>query len=406
MASISLGLWVGTGGRYEPPELNGAAHFIEHMLFKGTTRRSPRQISQAVEGIGGYLNAFTSEEHTCFYSKALSDRLPELLDVLLDMLLHPRFAPRDINLEREVIKEEVAMSFDDPQQYVQELINETFWPDHPLGRPLTGTRRILDHLQRQDLIRFKSRHYVASNTVVAAAGNLHHEQVVRAVNRQARDLPAGSPPRFLPAVSTQSRPRVRLSTRDISQSQLILGFRTCSRHDERRFALRLLNAVLGENMSSRFFQELREDRGLAYQVQSTVSFFHEVGTLDVSVGLDTENLPKVLRLILRQLRQVKDALLSRAELVRARDYVLGQMALSLENTENQMNLLGEQWLGLGRLIPPQHLRRRLAAVTASEIRGAARDFFTPERLNLALVGPLKSVPRLERMVDRQARLLG
>jgi predicted Zn-dependent peptidase len=406
MASISLGLWVGSGGRHEPAAWNGAAHFLEHMLFKGTGRRSPREISQAVEGIGGYLDAFTSEEHTCFYAKALSDHLPRLLDVLMDMLLHPRLASRDINLEREVIKEEVALAFDDPQQHVQELINETFWPDHPLGRPLAGTPQSLDRLRRPQLVRFKRRHYVASNLVIAAAGDLCHDEVARAAGRYARRLPAGSPPDFEPLVSTQAAPRLRLSTRNISQAQMMLGFRTCSRHDERRFGLRLLNAVLGENMSSRLFQELREDRGLAYHVQSTVSFFHDAGTLDISVGLDPENLPRVLRLILRLLRRLADHPLDRAELGRARDYALGQMALSLENTENQMTLLGEQWLGFGRLISVERIRRRLAAVTASELQRAARDFFRPERLNLALVGPLKSAPRLERMLSRQARLLG
>jgi predicted Zn-dependent peptidase len=397
-ASISLGLWVGTGGRYEPAGVNGVAHFIEHMLFKGTARRSAREISQAIEGIGGYLNAFTSEEHTCFYSKALSDRLPELLDVLTDMLLNARLAPSDIDLEREVIKEEVAMCLDDPHQHVQELINETLWPEHPLGRPLTGTPRTLDHIRREHLDDFKRRHYTASNTVVAAAGNLRHDQVARAAARQTRHLPAGPAPPFLPVVITQTRPRVRLFTRDVCQTQMILSIRTCSRHDERRFALRLLNTILGENMSSRLFQELREDRGLAYHVQSSLSFFADAGTLDISVGLDTEKIGQVLQLILRELRRLADSAPARAELTRARDYVLGQMTLSLENTENQMNLLGEQWLGFGRLIAPEVLQKRLAKVTAPEIRAVAAGFFQPDRFNLAAVTPLKSSRQIERIL--------
>ena len=398
MASISLGLWVGAGGRYEPAELNGVAHFIEHMLFKGTKRRAPREISQAVEGIGGYLNAFTSEEHTCFFSKALHDRLPELLDVLMDMFLNSRFAPADIDLERDVIKEEVAMYLDEPQNHVQELINETFWPDHPLGRPLTGTGKTLNRLRREHMTGFMRQNYVASNVVIAAAGNLRHEEVVNAVARYARHFPQGPRPSCAPMVSTQTQPRVRLFTKDTAQTQMVVGVRTCSRHDERRFALRLLNAMLGENMSSRLFQELREDRGLAYSVQSSMSVFDDVGTLDIGAGLDAENVPQALALILRELRRLIDHAPLRGELQRARDYVLGQMNLSLENTENQMNWLGEQWLGFGRIIAPEDVKRRLAKVTAGEIRAVAGDFFRPERLNLALVSPLKSARRIENLL--------
>jgi predicted Zn-dependent peptidase len=398
LASISLGIWVGVGGRYEPAEWNGAAHFIEHMLFKGTKRRSAREISQAVEGVGGYLNAFTSEEHTCFYSKALHERLPDLLDVLLDMMLNSRFAPADLELEREVIKEEVAMCFDDPHQHVQELINETFWPDHPLGRPLTGTLKTLNRLRRQHLIEFMRRNYVAQNTVIAAAGNLRHEAVVQAVARRARHFGRRPRPRFLPAASAQCRPRVRLFTKDLAQTQLVLGLHTCSRHDERRYALRLLNVVLGENMSSRLFQQLREERGLAYHVQSSISFFDDAGTLDIAVGLDTENVATALEIILRELKRLTEKPLAAGELRRARDYVLGQMALSLENTESQMNWLGEQWLGFGKITPPVEVERRLTAVTAREIQAAATDFFQSARLNLAAVSPLKSTQRLERMI--------
>ena len=396
LASISLGLWMGVGGRHEPASWNGVAHFIEHMLFKGTTRRSPLALSQAIEGIGGYLNAFTSEEHTCIFSKALHDRLPELLDVLMDMFLHSKFSPADLKLERDVIKEELAMYLDEPQHHVQELINETLWPDHPLGRPLTGTVATLDGLQRADLRTFLQRNYVAANTIIAAAGRLQHQEVVCAVERYARHFPLGSRPSFQPVVNTQTAPRTRLFTKDTAQTQMVLAFRTCSRHDKRRFALRLLNALLGENMSSRLFQELREERGLAYNVQSSISFFEDVGTLDVSMGLDTDNVGAALRLIRRELRRLRERAPGRAELLRARDYVVGQMELSLENSENHMNWLGEQWLGFGRLISPETVKRQLAQVTAANLREVARDFFRSDRLNLALVSPLKSMASLER----------
>jgi len=390
MASVSLGLWVGVGGRYEPAPLNGVSHFIEHMLFKGTKRRSAKEISQAVEGIGGYLNAFTGEESTCFYSKARHDRFDELLDVLADMFLNSTFDPAEIEKERAVIKEELAMYLDQPQHHVQELLNATLWPDQPLGRPLTGTQKTLDAMARADLVGFQRTNYVAPATLIAAAGNLSHKRVLKAVTRVASRFPAGKRPRFSPAANGQSRPRFRLLTRKTEQTQLALGIRTCSRHDQRRFALRLLNTILGENMSSRLFQVVREDRGLAYTIYSSLSFFDDTGDLVISAGLDTANLWKTLKLVLRELSRLTTTPPAATELRRARDYVIGQIDLSLENTESQMMWLGEQLLGYGKVIPSHEIKTRLAQVTAAEIRAAARDFFKPEGLNLALVSSLKS----------------
>src|SRR5437667_5281005 len=390
MASVSLGLWVGVGGRYEPASLNGVSHFIEHMLFKGTQKRSAKGISQAVEGIGGYLNAFTGEESTCFYSKRRHECFDELLEVLADMFLNSRFDPVEIEKERAVIKEELAMYLDQPQHHVQELLNATLWPDQPLGRPLTGTEKTLDTMARTDLLSFQRTNYVTGASLIAAAGNLSHKRVVSAVARFASRFPPGRRPCFVPAKDGQVRPRLRLMTKKTEQTQLALGIRTCSRHDERRFALPLLHTILGENMSSRLFQDVREDRRLAYNIYSSLSFFDDTGDLVVSAGLDTENLPKTLKLILRELRRLVEAPPAAAELRRARDYVIGQIDLSLENTESQMMWLGEQLLGYGKVIPALEVKRRLTRVTAGEIRAAARDFFRPERLNLALVSPLKS----------------
>jgi predicted Zn-dependent peptidase len=396
MASVSLGLWVGVGARYEPAELNGVCHFIEHLLFKGTTTRSAREISQAVEGIGGYLNAWTSEENTCFYSRARHDRLEELLDVLVDMFLHSRFSPADITKEREVIKEELAMYRDQPAHHVQELLNATLWPRQPLGRSITGTHRSLDALDRASILRFRRTHHVSGAIVVAAAGNLRHAQLVKAVNRFARGFPAGPRPGHAPAVIRQRQPQVRLHRKKTEQTQLALGLRTCPRSDERRFALRLLNVILGENMSSRLFQEVREDRGLAYNIYSTISFFDDTGDLVISAGLDAGNLPRVLHLTLREVARLRESLPARAEFARAHDYVVGQMDLSLESTENQMMWLGEQLTGFGRVFAPTEIRERLAQVTPVQVRAAARDFFRPERLNLALVSPLRHGPSLAR----------
>jgi predicted Zn-dependent peptidase len=390
MASVSVGIWVGVGSRYETAELNGACHFIEHMLFKGTARRTAEEISQAVEGVGGYLNAFTSEEMTCFHARAHADRFDDLLDVLADMLLRSKFAPAEIAKEREVIKEEVAMYRDQPQQHVQEMLNTTLWPGQPLGRPITGDEKTLDGLNRARLLAYLKNNYLAGNTLIIAAGNVTHRRVVKAVSRFVKFLSDGARPQFAPVKTEQREPRLNLCTRKVEQTQFALGIRTCSRHDERRYPLRLLNAILGENMSSRLFQVIREDRGLAYSIYSTPSFYDDTGDLVISAGLDTKNLSQTLRLIQRELRRFTASPPSAAELRRARDYVIGQMDLSLESTDNQMNWLGEQLLGYGRIFQPTEIKRRLREVTANEIRAVARDFFRPERLNLALVSPLKN----------------
>lgn len=390
MASVSLGLWVGVGSRYEPAELNGASHLIEHMLFKGTRRRSARQISQEVEGLGGYLNAFTSEEITCFHAKAGREHLRELLDVLMDMVLGSRFDPQELEKEREVIKEEMAMYLDEPQHQVQELFNATLWPDHPLGRPITGTNQVLDRISRDALLGFFRRNYVSRRTLVVAAGNVGHRALLRAVQPYARRLGAGPGTTFAPAWSGQRKPAVKLFKKKTEQTQIALGFRACSRHDPRRFALRLLNTIVGENMSSRLFQVLREDRGLVYSVYSTPSFFEDAGDFVIYAGMDTDHLPRSLDLILAELRRLKETPVKPGELRRARDYVMGQLDLSLESTEHRMNWIGEQLLGYGRVHRPAYFKRCLAQVTPREIQAVARDFFQADRLNVALVSPLRS----------------
>lgn len=398
LASVSLGIWVGIGARYEPAALNGACHFIEHMLFKGTRRRSAREISQAVEGIGGYLNAFTSEEMTCIHSRARADRFDELLDVLVDMLVNSKFAPGDVTKEREVILEEVAMYRDQPQQHVQELLNAQLWPDQPLGRTITGDEKSLAGLTRGKLRDWMQRNYLPANTLFVVAGRVKHRAAVRAVARYAKRFQPGTPPHFTPVQISQHVPGVHLCTRKTEQAQLALGFRTCSRHDPRRYALRLLNTILGENMSSRLFQVVREDRGLAYSIYSSVSHWADCGDFVVSAGLDTANLEPTLGLILRELHRLATTPPTSSELGRARDYLIGQIDLGLESTDNQMNWLGEQLLGHGRVFSPAETKRRLAAVGALEIRAVAREFFRPERASLALVSPLKSGARLGRLL--------
>lgn len=398
MSSVSVGLWVGVGGRYEPEALSGVSHFIEHMLFKGTHKRTAAQISQSVEGLGGYLNAFTSEEMTCFYSKARHDKFEELLEVLVDMFVNSKFDRSEIDKERNVIKEELAMYLDQPQQHVHELLNETLWPDHPLGRSLTGTPETLDAMRRDSLLNYKIGNYVTESTLLAVAGNIDHPTASKAFSRYARFFPRGKRPCFSGAQVDQTAPRVRLHTKRTEQTQIALGIRTCSRHDERRFALRILNTILGENMSSRLFQIIREDHGLAYNICSHATCYDDVGCITISAGLETDRIEKALKLVTRELSNLAQKTVQIGELRRARDYVIGTLELSMENTENQMMWLGEQYLGYGKVKPPKELKEKLAKVTAAQVRNAARDFFRSDHMNLALVSPLKSASRLDQLL--------
>jgi predicted Zn-dependent peptidase len=399
MASVSLGVWVGVGSRCEPAELNGVCHFIEHLLFKGTRRRTAKDISEAVEGVGGYLNAFTSEERTCFHCRASHERLDELLDVLMDMLLNPKFDASELAKERQVIKEEMAMFRDQPEHHVHELLNATLWPDEPLGRPIEGTEKSLDGINRGRLVRYFSRQYTAGNVLLVAAGKVEHGRFLRAAKRFARHLRQGDSNGFSPAVREQSKPAIQFLIRPTEQTQIALGIRTCSRHDPRRFALRLASVILGENMSSRLFQTVREHHGLAYNIYSAPSHFADAGDLVIAAGLDDTNLHKTLKLILKELRRLAAAAPGAAELRRAREYVIGQMDLSLESTDNQMNWVGESLLGYGRILRPAEIKSRLKAVTGAELRAVIADFFQPRNLNLAMISPLKSAAGLKEILS-------
>ena len=399
MASVSLGIWAAVGSRCEREPENGISHFLEHMLFKGTKRRSAAQISREVEGIGGYINACTSEEHTCYHARAHASQAATLMDVLSDMYLNPVFDRREITRERSVIKEEIAMTYDQPSQHVLELSDETLWPNQPLGRSIAGTERSLNRTRQRELAGFHSRHYVSGSTVVVAAGDIRHADLLHLAKRLAKRTPKGERSEWFPAVQQQTQPEICLYTREMEQTQLALGIRTCSRHDPRRFALRLLNAVLGENMSSRLFQSIREEHGLAYSIYSTPNFYHDTGSLTIAAGLDTSNTQKALALTMTELRRLREKAPTTSELRRARDYLIGQLELSLESTENQMNWVAEQLLGFDKIIPPDQIKDRLHEVRPSDLRRAAQDFFQPDRLCLSLVSPLKNSRHLRKWLE-------
>ena len=396
MQSVSVGVWIAVGGRYEPARVCGVSHFIEHLLFKGTRRRTAKQISQEVEGIGGYLNAFTSEEYTCYFAKAGYDKLDVLLDVLLDMYREPRFDAAELEKERGVIKEEIEMYLDRPDQHVHEILNEMLWPSQPLGRPLTGSLKSMDAITRRDVLDYKRQHYIANNTIVAVGGPVEHEAVLAAVRPIVSRISAGRPRRFTPARPPVRGPALRLQTKDTEQSHLALGLHSFARTDARRYALKLLNVILGENMSSRLFQVVREQHGLAYSIHSATSYFADSGALVVEAGLDNAKLTKALRLVARELARAVARPPSPDELRRAKDYAVGQMRLSLESTSNQMMWAAEHLLGYGEIYEPEEIVRRVETVTVADVHAVARELFRTRRLRLAVIGPVKDAERIEK----------
>lgn len=402
--SVSVGVWLGVGARHETDAQAGAAHFVEHLLFKGTARRSAREISMAIEGRGGYLDAFTQEENTCYYARAACDQFSTVLDVLSDMVLNPRLAAADVAREREVIVEEILMYRDQPAQVVQEMITAALWSGHPLGRPLAGTPETLAKLNRHAIVEFMKRRYRARGLVVAAAGQIEHAACVREVEKRLGVMRRGATLRWRGAADRAPREALAVQAKDIEQVQLAVGIRTFGRHDERRYALRLLNAMLGENMSSRLFQEVREKRGLAYAVQSTFQLFEESGGFFISAGLDRRRWPDALRLIFRELRRFRDTVPGPRELRRAKDYAIGQLRLGLESTTHQMMWIGDNILSYDRFITPEEVIAKTGEVTGDDIRTLARSLFRGRSLSVAMVAPALSDAE-RRALDQCRRVL-
>ena len=388
MSSVCVGVWAGTGSRHESAQQGGISHFIEHMLFKGTTGRTAKAITESVESLGGYLNAFTSEENTCYYASASSRPFATLSAVLMDMAMNPTFLREELTKEREVILEELAMIMDQPHQRVLEMLNEVCWPNHPLGRCITGTAETLTSMNAERLRRFWGKHYHANNLLIAVAGPLEHRQVVRQLRPLARKLPSGKPPHEKAVRSRQSHPGLIHLRRSSEQVQLAIGIKTNSRHDSNQYALRVLNTILGENMSSRLFQSLREDHGLAYSIYSSLGFFNDAGLMTIAAGIEATNIPRSLKLIQQILEELCQKPPSVKEIHQARDYLIGQLELHLENTENHMIWLGEHVLGFGRPPIQNQFQNRLQCVTPNAVWTTAQKTFQPQHMNLAAVGPV------------------
>ncbi len=386
--SVAMGIWVGVGARHEPARLNGVSHFIEHLLFKGTRTRTARQISEAIEGRGGYLNAFTQEESTCYYARVASDHTAEVFEILADMYLNPRFAPDDIERERNVILEEISMYNDQPAHVAEELLGRLLWPGHPMGRPLAGTVETVRRIAREDLMAYKTRRYAPCNTLVLFAGDADHDPSVRYARKWLGRLRRMRVPAETPVKPALRQQPFAARKKEVEQTHIAAGFRIFGRHDPRRFALKLLSVILGENMSSRLFQIVREQHGLAYSIQSGTSLFADTGVLSVTAGVDIKRSAKAWRLITAELARLARAPAGAKELQRAKDYTIGQLRLAMENSGSQLLWVGEHLLGYGRIVQPEEYIRAFSAVTADDIRAAANAVFRARQLSVAIVSPL------------------
>jgi len=386
--AVSVSLFVGTGSRYETDEAAGASHFIEHMLFKGTARRpTARHISEAIEGIGGYSNAYTDQETTVYWAKVAASHFTEAADVLIDMLRCSTFDPVEVEKERRIIVEEINMTMDAPDQWVGILLGQAVWPDHPLGRDVAGTRETVVDITRDQLLGYMESHYVPGRTVVSVAGNVAHQEVVETIKERLKDWPSASANGFLAAPDALIPSRWLVEDRPTEQGHVCLAVPGLPRSHPDRFAMGLLNTVLGEGMSSRLFLEVREAQGLAYAVDSALSMLDEIGLLVVYAGVDTERTPQAIRAILNELDRLRQEPVPEAELRKAREYVRGRLVLGLEDSGAVSAWYGRQALLLSEMLSLDEVLTAYDAVTAEDVQRLARTLFASDQLYLAAVGP-------------------
>ncbi|MGW6143597.1 M16 family metallopeptidase [Streptomyces sp. NPDC055140] len=392
--SATFGIWANVGSRDETPTLNGATHYLEHLLFKGTSRRSALDISSTIDAVGGEMNAFTAKEYTCYYARVLDTDLPLAIDVVCDMLTGSLIEEADVDAERGVILEEIAMTEDDPGDCVHDLFAHTMLGDTPLGRPVLGTVDTINALNRGQIARFYKKHYDPTHLVVAAAGNVDHNKVVRQVRAAFEKAGALTRTDAVPTAPRDGRKPVRaagrmeLLGRKTEQAHVILGMPGLARTDERRWSMGVLNTALGGGMSSRLFQEVREKRGLAYSVYSYTSGFSDCGLFGVYAGCRPSQVHDVLKICRDELAHVAEHGLSDDEISRAIGQLSGSTVLGLEDTGALMNRIGKSELCWGEQMSVSDMLEEIASVTPDEVRAVARDILG-QRPSLSVIGPLK-----------------
>jgi predicted Zn-dependent peptidase len=384
VASACIGVWVGTGSRDETEEQAGISHFLEHLLFKGTEERSARDIAEAIDGVGGDMNAFTTKEYTTFYVRLLSENIDLGLDILCDILRDPALRPNEVDAERQVILEEVLMHLDEPADIVQERFAEALFPGHPLGREVLGLPEVIRGVGVGEIRSFFDEHYLPRNMVVAAAGQIEHDEVAAGIERRFVGREGGAPPeRRVPGDSVVAR---FIEHDETEQAHLVYGVRAPERKSPERFTLAALNHVLGGGLSSRLFQQIREERGLAYSIGSDRVAYDDAGALAVSVGTSPEHAHEVLALIEREFDQLMAAGMTERELTVAKGHLRADLLLSLEDSGARMSRIGASLLLYGKVPTVEELLSKIEGITLDAVRDVAERVLSAERV-LAVVGP-------------------
>jgi len=396
LRSVSMGAWIGSGSRDEAPEVNGVSHFVEHMVFKGTTSRSAQQIAREVDTIGGNLDAFTGKEMVCFNIKVLDENVAPALDVLSDLVLHPTFTPEELAREQGVILEEIKMDEDNPDYLVHEIFTQNFWKGDALGRPILGTEKTVSSFDQKIVFDFYNSRFTPRNMVFSAAGNLEHDAFVAQVERQFGSLAADGAAQFVRPEAPVATPHITLKRKkSLEQVQLCLGVAAPPVNDPDRYGVYLLNTMLGGGMSSRLFQTIREDQGLAYSIYSEMNPFRDTGSLCVYAGTSVDKTEKVLRLTLEELRRLKEETVSEAELKRAKDQLKSNMVIGLESSGSRMSNLARQQMYFGRFFGVDEIIEEIEAVSSADVQKLAQQLFRPEAIALTLLGNLGSM-KIER----------
>ena len=386
--SVSLGVWADVGSRDETQTQSGISHFLEHMVFKGTTKRSVRDIAQSLESLGGYLNAFTTKEQTCFYARVLDANVTEAMDVLADLVQNATFRKAELEKEKLVVIEELRNAEDDPEDIIHDYFEKSLFPNHSLGNPIIGTEENLRRFQREDLQTHVSTHYLPPRIVVAAAGNVDHRSLVRLVEKLFKKVRLGtSPSRRLPGPQRVATPGRKEYPRPINQAHVCLGTVGYSIKHKDRYPLLVLNALLGEGMSSRLYQTIREKFGFAYSVYSFVNLLSDTGLFGAYVGTDKKNIENALGLVHKELHKLKTKAVSNAELKRTKSQIKGTMMLGLENMSSRMMRLGSSELYFGDYVSLDSVLKKVDAVTAEAIHRVANDLFDEKQFATVVIRP-------------------
>jgi predicted Zn-dependent peptidase len=387
LPSATVGIWVENGSRYESNEQAGISHFLEHLFFKGTQRRTAAQIAEEIDAVGGVVNAFTSKEYTCYYAKVLPEHLSLALDVLGDIFLHSRFAEEEIDRERSVIVQEISQAEDTPDDFVHDLFSLAFWPGHPLSRPVAGTAATVGPLRRDDFLRFLEARYRPDRVLLAAAGRVHHDELTAVVERTFGHLEGTSAPE--PPHPPEPRAGLTVHHKQLEQLHICLGVPGIRHNDPDRYAAHVLNQALGGGMSSRLFQEVRERRGKAYTVYSFLPSFHDAGYLGVYVGTSAEWAHEVIEVIQAELRQVAAEGLKPDELARTRNQIKGSLLLGLETSDSRMSRIARNEIYFNRDVPLEEIAAGVDAVTNEHVVRVAQRMFRPRALAVTVLGDLK-----------------